>query len=178
MDITGLLKRCIRPALTLPVLVILSACAEPTAFEPAGRDGQGYASQQIEQGRYLVSFRGNSLTDRETVETYMLYRAAEVARDAGGTWFRVAEQDTETVTRFSGTSSGFSRSRFGPYGYGSVSGFDTDFVNVRPVRSFEAFANVQVFRGQKPKADPNAYSVRSVLKTLGPRIQRPAPTVQ
>ncbi|MEM9913270.1 MAG: hypothetical protein AAF922_21130 [Pseudomonadota bacterium] len=175
MSIQELLHRFFRPAAALISLVLLAACAEPTAYAPVGRDGQGYTTQPVEQGRFLVSFRGNSLTDRETVETYLLYRAAEVARDTGGSWFRVSGQNTETVTRFSGTSSGFSSSSFRTFGYGSTSAFGTDFVDVRPIRSFEAFANVQVFRGQKPATDPNAYSVQSVLKTLGPRIRRPAP---
>ncbi|MEM9239566.1 MAG: hypothetical protein AAGB07_06265, partial [Pseudomonadota bacterium] len=154
-------------------LTLLAACAEPTAYAPAGSDGRGFTTQQVEQGRYKVSFRGNSLTDRETVETYMLYRAAEVARDAGGDWFRISDQDTETVTRFSGTSTGFSRSHFGHVG--SYGGFGTEFVSVRPIRSFESFAQVQVFRGRKPASDPQAYSVQSVLQVLEQRIQRPLP---
>lgn len=167
--------RFLKRAAALVFLAVLAACAEPTAYAPASNTGLGYTTQPVEKGRFLVSFRGNSLTDRETVETYLLYRAAEVARDTGGEWFRVSAQNTETVTRFSGTSSGFATSGFGTYGFGSSSVFGTDFVDVRPIRSFEAFANVQVFRGRKPAADPNAYSVQSVLTTLGPRIRRPSP---
>lgn len=173
--IIGTSHRFFRWAVAMAALLLIAGCAEPTAYAPAGNDGRGYTSQAIEKGRFLVSFRGNSLTDRETVEAYTLYRAAEVARDAGGSWFRITDQNTETVTRFSGTSSGFSNSYFGPTGYGRVSSFGTDFVDVRPIRSFESFANVQVFRGQKPASDPNAYSVRSVLQTVGPSVRRPAP---
>ncbi|MGD1885136.1 MAG: hypothetical protein ACFB11_23020 [Paracoccaceae bacterium] len=168
----------LKKAIALSALALLAACAEPTAYAPAGNDGRGFTTQPVEQGHYMVSFRGNSITDRETVETYLLYRAAEVARDAGGTWFRITDRDTETVTRFSGTSSGFSRSYFGRVGYGRFNGISTDFVNVRPIRSFEAFAEVQVFRGRKPANDPDAYSVKSVLETLAPRIQRPLPDAQ
>jgi hypothetical protein len=38
----------------------------------------GYSDQQIESNRFRVSFAGNSLTARETVERYLLYRAAEL----------------------------------------------------------------------------------------------------
>lgn len=174
-----LLFPSVRTIGVLVCLVLLSACSTPTAYAPAGTDGRGYASQQVEQGRFTVSFKGNTLTDRETVEAYLLYRAAEVSRDAGGDWFRIADQDTETITRFSGQSlsvgrSSFGGSRFGHFGrFGG--GFSTEFIDLRPRRSFEAFANVQVFRGRKPADDPQAYSVQSVLRTLEPRIQRPVP---
>lgn len=175
MSVNQLSGLTLKPVVVASVLTLVAACAEPTAYAPAGNDGRGFTTQQVEQGRYMVSFQGNSLTDRETVEIYLLYRAAEVAQDAGGTWFRITDQDTDTVTRFSGTSSGFSRSHFGRVGYGHFNGVSTDIVNVRPIRSFEAFAQVQVFRGRKPANDPDAYSVQSVLQTLAPRIRRPLP---
>lgn len=167
------ISQVLRAALASFAVTLVAGCGGPTAYAPAGKNGLGYSSQAVEQNRFLVSFRGNSQTDRETVETYLLYRAAELARDRGGTWFRISNQDTETITRFSGSSSGFSGSPFGTAGYSGFSTVSTDFVSVRPIRSFEGFANVQIFKGRKPASDPNAYSVRSVLQTLGPRIRRP-----
>jgi hypothetical protein len=41
---------------------------------------RGYSEQQIENNRFRVQFAGNSLTDRKTVETYLLYRAAELTK--------------------------------------------------------------------------------------------------
>ncbi|MEM7778271.1 MAG: hypothetical protein AAF732_22035 [Pseudomonadota bacterium] len=173
MSINWLTDLFFKSVVAASALALLSACAEPTAYAPAGADGRGFKTQQVEQGRFMVSFRGNSLTERETVETYLLYRAAEVARDSGGSWFRITDQDTETVTRFSGTSLGFGGSHVGRLGYRHFGRLRTEFVSVRPTRSYEAFAQVQVFRGRKPANDPDAYSVQSVMQTLAPRILRP-----
>ena len=51
---------------------------------------RGFSEQQIEDNRYPVQFAGNCLTDRKTVETYLLYRAAELTRQNGYDHFRVA----------------------------------------------------------------------------------------
>jgi len=60
----------------------LSACATETAYQPAGPNSDGgYREQQIESNRVRISFSGNSLTDRETVENYLLFRAAELTVD-------------------------------------------------------------------------------------------------
>ena len=72
---TGYLRHT---ALALCVLMA-AACQTPTPYGPAvSPNGDGYTTQQIESNRFRVSFKGNSLTTRQTVDTYMLYRAAEV----------------------------------------------------------------------------------------------------
>ncbi len=44
----------------------------------ASRVEGGYTSAQLAPDRWQVTFSGNSLTSRETVEDYLLYRAAEL----------------------------------------------------------------------------------------------------
>ena len=67
-------------ALLLTAGVLLAACATPTPYQASGSDGgiYGYSEQRIEGDRYRITFSGNSLTDRETVETYLLYRVGKV----------------------------------------------------------------------------------------------------
>ena len=97
--------------------VLLTACATATPYEAASRPGaSGYSSTQIENNRHAVSFSGNSLTDQETVETYLLYRAAELTVNSGYDYFTVAEKDTQEKTRVMSTGSSLG-SRFG---YGSA----------------------------------------------------------
>lgn len=161
----------------LSLVALLSACTEPTRYAPA-TDGEGYASKAIEENRFRVSFAGNSQTPRETVETYLLYRAAEVTLAAGKDWFRVADRDTEAETRFRSFSTGFGTSGFGPFYYRSgfrrgFFGSATTVTDTRPITRYEAFANILVFEGEKPEDDASAYDARSVLQTLGPEIVRP-----
>ena len=82
----------IRFVSALAALAVLGACATATPYQ-AALDGQkGYANQQIESNRWQISFAGNSLTDRKTVETYLLYRAAELTDQEGYDYFQVIQR--------------------------------------------------------------------------------------
>jgi len=91
-------------------LAALGACATATPYQAAGDSTRGYANQQIENNRWTISFAGNSLTDRQTVETYLLYRAAELTKQQGFDHFRVVQRDTEANRRV--VSSGFGHSPY------------------------------------------------------------------
>ena len=88
--------------LTLTASVaILAACATATPYQPASAPGafDGFSQTMIENDRARVTFGGNSLTDRETVENYLLYRAAEVAVERGFDYFSLTERDTQEKKR-------------------------------------------------------------------------------
>ncbi|MEM9044233.1 MAG: hypothetical protein AAGC81_06035 [Pseudomonadota bacterium] len=157
----------------IALIVGVSACTKPTPYAPA-EERFGYSDQAIEENRFKVSFGGNTVTSRDTVETYLLYRAAEVTLSEGFDWFRLADQETEVSTRYRAFSTG---GGFGPFFFrsGFRSGFFTGIgtTTARPISRYEAFANILVYAGDKPAEDPSAYDARSVLQTLGPIIQRP-----
>ncbi|HVY89226.1 MAG TPA: hypothetical protein VG942_10185, partial [Hyphomonadaceae bacterium] len=76
----------------------LAACATPTPYQPLGAEtgvSGGYSSQRIASDRYRVRFSGNNLTSRQTVENYLLYRAAELTAQEGYDWFAMNDRDTE-----------------------------------------------------------------------------------
>ena len=176
----------------------LAACATPTPYQPNIR-GQavsgGYSEARIEADRWRVSFAGNSLTSRETVEGYMLFRAAELTLQQGYDWFAVVQRDTETNRRTYVEPDPLYRPWYGPsYGYwrpywryyGAGFGWRTwdpfwgdpfwaDRLDVRTGERFEATAEIVMRRGAKPATDPKAFDARAVIENLGPRIQRPAP---
>ena len=66
----------------IPMLVaaalLSSACMTTTPYQPL-KGGEGYSEQRIESNRYTVRFFGNAQTPRQTVENYLLYRAAELS---------------------------------------------------------------------------------------------------
>ena len=153
--------------------LLVAGCATPTPYSPAV-DGKGYAEQQLEGDRFRVSFAGNSVTPRETVENYLLYRAAEITLKTGNDHFRIVEQETETETVYRTTSSGFGGHGFGSFPYhfrSSFAGFSTG--TARPITSYEAFANVLVFSGKTEKESDQTYDARDVIQKLGPVIVRP-----
>ncbi|MGA9658925.1 MAG: hypothetical protein WBQ60_07485 [Asticcacaulis sp.] len=168
-------------------LTLLSACATPTPYQPAvttvSPDRQrGYSETRIENDRYRLSFSGNDLTRRDTVENYLLYRAAEVTVEAGYDWFEVIHRDTDESTRttlYSDPMDSFSwrfygRSRWSPWGrFGSA--FGTDFGTEAIVhKRYEASAEIILHKGNKPMDNPTAYDARAVRANLEPRIVRPA----
>ncbi|MEH6665200.1 MAG: hypothetical protein V7678_10145 [Brevundimonas sp.] len=165
-------------------VLALAACATATPYQPASPAMRGgYSEMQIEQNRFRVGFAGNSVTSRETVEMYLLYRAAELTAQSGFDWFRTVDRATDRDTRYVGTPDPFYSSRYGPYwgpswrfyrgGYWSPWGdpWGRD-VDVREITRYEASSEIVMGRGPKPD-DANAFDAREVLENLGPRVVRP-----
>ncbi len=108
----------------------LIACATATPYQPASAPGgyDGFSQQMIENDRARITFGGNSLTKRETVENYLLYRAAEMAVERGFETFTLQERDVEQNTRVRvspGVGAGFGR------GFGYDPYFGYSFYNPR-----------------------------------------------
>ena len=158
--------------LSVALLAALSACAVPTPYQPAANGGYGYSEQRIENNRYRLSFSGNSATDRRTVEDYLLYRAAELTVRLGGDYFVLVKQDIEPKTRYPATTGGFGYRTGWGYSHNSIfMGTGTE----RPITEYTAYADIVIYRGQKPADDPNAYDANEVGSRLAPTIVRPAP---
>jgi hypothetical protein len=183
-------------AVALAGSVALSGCMTATPYQPATTaSAGGYSDQQIESDRFQVSFRGNSLTARETVERYLLFRAAELSLQRGFDHFILVSKDTETKTDtyrtpgfggpgFGGGAYGywspywrFNRPRFG--GWRSWDPFyDDPFWSARDwdyrtVSSYEAMAEIVVGRGPKPAGNLRAFDAREVVDRIGPTIVTP-----
>jgi len=169
--------------LVLPIAfpVLLAGCITPTPYRPAVGPGPGYREQQIEDDRYRVTFRGNRVTPRETVETYLLYRAAELTLERGFDYFVVTERATATETSYDVSvfpvygyyphgHFGFGFHRFPYYAYGYPWAYN---VHYRHDREFEAIAYIVLRRGEKPEGSEYAYDAREVKETLEPQIRLP-----
>ena len=85
--------------LSQPLLAaLLTACATATPYQPNVPGQQatgGFTDQRLESDRYRVTFAGNSLTSRETVEGYLLFRAAELTVQQGFDWFSIVDRNTD-----------------------------------------------------------------------------------
>jgi hypothetical protein len=156
--------------LSLAIFGLLVACkGHPTPYQPAV-DGYGYSEQRLEDNRYRVIFAGNDHTKADTVQNYLLYRAAELTLNHGYDYFTVVERTLDRSTRYSGSSS---TSELGGYvtedgDYVSGSFFST--YSADPFHSYKAYADMVMFKGEKPASDVHAYDARSVLRQLSPSI--------
>lgn len=170
-------------SLILAGLLALTACTHPTPYQ-AEQDGQGFSDRAIEDDRFRVTFAGNFLTTRETVEDYLLFRAAEVTLQRGYDYFLVVEKDTERKTTafthffdkdYPHSVYGYSRGDILYDGYFDRFGPSYVLGATRERHRYTAFAEIQLRRGEKPDDDPDAYGAREVRDRLGPRINTPAP---
>lgn len=161
-------------------VTLLAACATPTPFQEAEKPGgEGYTTTQVSQNVYRVSFLGNQSTDRETVETALLFRSAQVAAENGKSHFRVIQGDTQrnvdidTFTSFHG-SRGFYGGRYGRFAYYrrgfAGPAFGTTRVDID--ESFVAIAFVELLDAPRGE-ETTVYEAADVMTTLRPRILFP-----
>jgi len=176
------------PRIILLVLATigLSACATSTPYGPAeSGNGYGFSEQRIENNRYRLMFRGNSSTTRESVENFLLYRAAELTLQNGFDHFLVVEGDTEVNTSYSSSvdpfygpaffgRSRFQRGGFPYYAYGFGWGGSRFNGYTREITRYSAVAFITMHNGSKPGDNPQAFDARDVSENLRPLVIAPA----
>lgn len=188
-------NRAMAAALAACVFAITGCVSSSTPYQPissANRIAGGYSDDRLGENRYRVSFAGNSLTSREQVESYLLFRAAELTIEQGHTWFvvedRVIEHEVERTARrdplydpWYGSDYGYWRPYwryYGPRGWRSWypyygHSFWTDHIDIREVDRFEAIAEVRLGDGPRPNGNLRAFDAREVIERIGPRITYP-----
>jgi hypothetical protein len=177
-------RNTLAAAALLGASVSLGACATSTPYQSAEAAGQqfGYQSERLASDRYRVSFSGNEVTSRETVEQYLLYRAAELTRQQGYDGFTVVRDETEadididTVpTTFPGWAPAWNY-------YGTGLGWTTydpylggPFPAARITASdqFSASAVIEMYRGRAPAGADDTFDASAVLARLGDDVEMP-----
>ena len=161
---------------------LLAGCMTPTPYAPR-TVGQvtGYTDRELAHNRYRVTFTGNTVTPRETVESYLLLRAAEVTRAAGYTSFIFDTRNTKARTSVQTIPTGpdydpfWGRRHFGYWGgYGYGYGFDAAFdVVVRT--NYQAYAEIVLLTPEQAAKEPRALNAADVIAHLGPDAVAPKP---
>lgn len=142
----------------------LAGCATP--YQAMGFSG-GYSEVQLDRNTFRVEFQGNGYTQRQTIETYLLYRCAELTVEAGFDYFIIlgsgteARQETYTTPgRFSGTAYGDIVT--GTYRPGQTYHFT----------KYGAATIIKVFKGEKPADNPAAFDANELMRYLSSRIRK------
>jgi hypothetical protein len=166
-------------------LGLLAGCATPTPYAPR-TEGQrtGYTDRALTQTRYRVTFTGNSVTPRETVESFLLLRAAEVTRAAGYTNFIFDTRNTKanhTVTAvpegpqpyWGGGFGGWGRrGAFGYWGgWGGWGGYGFGYdpaVDVVVRTNYQAYAEIVLLTPEQAAHEPRALNAAEVISHIGP----------
>jgi len=191
-------RKAVVAALAASTLLV-AGCATETTYRPAtglGFSRTGYSDRQIEPNRFLVSFAGNSVTSRDTVERYLFFRAAELTLQNGYDYFVMADRDTDRQSRTYSTGGGFGGPGWGYGGFGGYWGPRWNYYgrgfgwrsydpfwggfgpwgnnfDVRTIDRFEATAEIVMRKGPIPRDNIRAFDARKVVDTVGPSIVLP-----
>lgn len=185
-----LLKRHRKIAGPVAALALLAGCATATPYQPLGYPGArgGYTDQQLDATHWRVSFFGNTLTSRQQVETYLLYRAAELTLQQGYQCFTVVNRETQRDVTYRAEP-------FGPYGGGFYPGWSPYWrlhgpwgwhyydpwigrpffpgrYDIRTIDRYEAMADIALSRAPCG-TDPGTFNASQVVQNLRPHIVYP-----
>lgn len=167
-------------ALTLMLgSLVLAGCMSPTPYAPR-TDGQrtGYTDRALTENRYRVTFTGNSATPRETVESYLLLRSAEVTRAAGYQFFVFDTRHTHANTTVQTVPTapppspwwGFRR------GFGYWGGFGYPYEPAYDVvtrTNYEAYAEIVLLTPEQAAKESRAINAADVIAHIGPDAMQP-----
>jgi hypothetical protein len=161
------------------VACLLAGCMTPTPYAPR-QEGErtGYTDRALTQNRYRVTFTGNSATPRETVESYLLLRSAEVTRAAGYSSFMFDTRNTKANHSYQtipyGPDPSFGAGfggwgRRGGFGYWGSWGFPYEpDVDVVVRTNYDAYAEIVLLTPDQAGKEPRAISASDVISHIGP----------
>lgn len=184
------LKRHKKFAAPLVALALLAGCATATPYQPLGYPGErgGYTDQQLDRTHWRVAFYGNTLTSRQQVETYLLFRAAELTLQQGFNCFTLVNRETDRNVRVRVDP-------YGPYGGGFYPGWSPYWrlrgpwgwhhydpwaggpfypgrYDVRTVSSYQVMADIALSRAPCTTA-PGTFDAAQIVQNLRPHIIPP-----
>ena len=142
--------------LVISGVLFFSNCATP--YQSRGFRG-GYSDSRIDHNTFQISFRGNGSTPRERVETFFLYRCAEITAKGGYDYFIIIGQETEsqvssiTIPRIPAAT--------------LLNREETHYFT-----SYMATARIRAFNGEKPRDLANAHEAKELIRRLEPRVER------
>jgi len=171
-----LTPRISRLAALAALALTLAACETPAAYAPRRTGmGTGYTDRELAPGRFRVTFTGNSVTSRETVENYLLLRAAEVTLASGGTHFLFDDRDTRAQTSIHADpmfhGPGYWGGGYGYWGFRprwGMSGFGPPLMISQTTR-YQAYAEIVVLRPGQERNENRAVDAREIVNHLSPQ---------
>jgi hypothetical protein len=155
------------------VCALLVACAGPTPYQRL-IEGRGYHEEQLDASRFRVSFFGNARTSPETIENYVLFRAAELTLESKGDYFIVLDQGEGRLATVTPNSLERPQQEYEGEDGAQDPIFETVATgSVRPVVSHQATLVIEVHTGPRPADQLNAFGASELKDRLKPLIQYP-----
>jgi hypothetical protein len=176
----------------------LAGCETATpyqALDPKAQASGGYSDTKLNGDHWRVAFSGNDLTSRETVERYLLFRAAELTVSQGYDWFTTTDKHTDKKSEafidpvygygWSPNWRFYGRGRWGGYGawgggwggpwgpgWGGPWGSPYGPATIEQFNRYEVSAEILMGHGPRP-ATGGSLDAHEVMTNLAPKITRP-----
>lgn len=149
-----------------------------------------YFEQQLAKNRFRITYGGKVLKSRERVESYLLYRAAELTVQEGFDWFHITNSEANMGSFYDiekapcyQPSHGYNfwlpywRYYTRPHGWHKWSPYGPnpfwlDDIDIRTVEQFEVYAEIEMALGLAPCKEI-AFDARLIREELGSWIARP-----
>ena len=141
-------------------LALLGGCLA-TPYQPDGIGG-GYSESRIDAATMMVDFRANSRTPHRLVESYLLYRCAQVTRDSGFAYF--VPLDSEGRANAFGRWAPSLNPSFNDLDGGPSSYFPPGAISY--ASDGAARVSIRMFRDPGKASDPVAYRAADVIAAL------------
>jgi hypothetical protein len=159
-------RLCSGTLIVIALAGLLAACSTPTPYQPRTGSQGGYTDERLGPTRYRITFSGNSVTGRETVENYLLLRSSQVTLQAGYRFFVFDTRDTEAKTNYHTEFEGWPgyRHRFGWYWHD----WDWDYADTYPTTHYNAYAEIVLLTPEQAKLEPRSVDAQDVVTHLTP----------
>jgi hypothetical protein len=158
----------VRGALATASLVsffTLTGCEHPASFAPLEGHSTGYTDERLGATRWRVTFIGNSVTNRRTVEDYLLLRAAQVTQQSGYRWFVFDTRDTQAHTAYHTDFEGWPGGFYRPFGW---YWHDWDYADTYSTTRYEAYAEIVLLTPLQARNEPRAVDANDIIAHLMP----------
>jgi len=162
--------------LLLMIPALIFGCATSTPYQEAGVRGEGYKTHKLDSTKFRVSFRGNRLTERDQVETYLIYRAAEVTLQEGFTHFVMNNLSTDRKTEYEAVSPaiyGYYMPNAGTFPYYIYGNPNAPRSGTLEDTEYEAVAYVSMIKSPPQAKAFSYFKADEVIKNLDPHVKRP-----
>jgi hypothetical protein len=148
----------------LAALILLAAtlCGCSTRYQSMGFTG-GVAAEQMTADTFRISARGNGYTSTTTIQDYMMLKAAETTKQAGGSYFVIVSAADASRTGYMTTPGRAQTTVVGNTAYTSYSPGSV-YSTFKPGE--DAYIRVV------PPGTPGAISADQIIQFVGSRVRR------
>jgi len=150
--------------IALAALLALTGCETQEPFQPREGHSSGYTDQRLGSNRYRVTYTGNAATSRETIENFLLLRAAQVTLQSSYRWFVFDTRDTQAKTSYHTDFVGWPgfHDRFGWYWH------DWDYADSYPSTRYDAYAEIVMLTPEQAHGEARALDANDIVARLTP----------